>query len=271
MKHDVRRIEPTFFRSLFLALVLIAVSHSARSALVINEVDYVQPGTPDAGEFVELVNNGDTTVSLGTYRVALLDESGSQYRFYVLPPRDLGPGKFFVFCTDTDGVDNCAQVIEPSTDAIENGPPGAIALLESTNVVDSLSYGGDVPGYTEGTGSVPDDGSRPALGLSRCPNGVDTNDNSSDFSLQIITPGAENVCSSGPPEPCEAGLTLDDDRIDNTQEDYVSCDILTAGPYSVVTPGDVTFWARDGVRLLSDFSVGPGASFRVVIDPTIQP
>lgn len=68
---------------------------------------------------------------------------------------------------------------------------------------------------------------------------------------------------------CTPGLTLDDGRTDDNLRTYTSCDVLTAGPYHVVSPGDVTFRAATSVVLASGFSVGSGASFRAVIDTTI--
>ncbi len=69
---------------------------------------------------------------------------------------------------------------------------------------------------------------------------------------------------------CVPGLTIDDGRTVDTLETYTSCDVLTAGPFHVVSPGEVTFRAAGSIVLQSGFSVGSGASFRAVIDPGIQ-
>ena len=44
----------------------------ARAAVVMNEIDYDQPGT-DSGEFIELLNNGASAVSLNGYTIRLVN------------------------------------------------------------------------------------------------------------------------------------------------------------------------------------------------------
>jgi len=82
---------------------------------------------------------------------------------------------------------------------------------------------------------------------------------------------AEAALDVGGGAACTPGLTLDDGRTVATTETYTSCDTLTAGPFHAVSPGDVTFRAASSIVLGSGFSVGSGASFRAVIDPTITP
>jgi predicted extracellular nuclease len=68
--------------------------------------------------------------------------------------------------------------------------------------VDALSYEGNTAGSTEGTGTTAADSNSEAnVGLSRCPDGTDTNDNDADFVLAPITPGATNICGPPPPDP----------------------------------------------------------------------
>ena len=58
-----------------------------------------------------------------------------------------------------------------------------------------MSYEGDMI-TTETSGAGTDPSSQVDVGLSRSPSGVDTDDNSFDFIVACITPGAENACDA---------------------------------------------------------------------------
>jgi hypothetical protein len=69
-------------------------------------------------------------------------------------------------------------------------------------VLDGLAYEGEIEGVGEGepapedADSVGENGQppRPQVGLSRCPDGRDTDDNERDFLLVAPTPGRGNTC-----------------------------------------------------------------------------
>jgi len=68
-----------------------------------------------------------------------------------------------------------------------------------------------------------------------------------------------------------APVTLSNQTI-TTTETYTSCDTLTVGPaFRVEAPGDVTCRSAVRVVLTNGFSVGPGATFRAGIDPSLAP
>jgi predicted extracellular nuclease len=170
--------------------------------LVINEVDYDQPGT-DTAEFIEIKNVGAAAVDLSAYEVVLVNGANNAvYLTIALPAVPLAAGDYFVVCADAANTPNCDLDVSPNTNLIQNGAPDAIAIVSGGVVIDALSYEGDVPGYVEGTGAgLNDSGANDHQGLSRFPDGVDTDSNSDDFSLRCITPGAENTAqvSSCPP------------------------------------------------------------------------
>jgi hypothetical protein len=170
--------------------------------LVINEVDYDQPGT-DTAEFIEIKNVGTAAVQLGGYEVVLVNGANNAvYLTIALPAVPLAAGDYFVVCADAANTPNCDLDVSPNTNLIQNGAPDAIAIVQGGVVIDALSYEGDVPGFVEGTGvGLVDSGANDHQGLSRFPDGVDTDSNSDDFSLRCITPGAENTAqvSSCPP------------------------------------------------------------------------
>jgi hypothetical protein len=171
--------------------------------LVINEIDYDQPST-DAAEFIELRNNGSAPVSLGSYVIEMINGNGNTvYRTVELPAVLLDPAAYYVICGDAANVPHCDLDVSPDTNLIQNGPPDALALLLGGEIVDALCYEGDTgTPYTETSGSELDDlAVDPVsgadiydMGLSRCPDGSDTDNNNADFTFRAITPGTANNC-----------------------------------------------------------------------------
>ena len=183
-----------------LPVVLLAVPAGAVSnTLVINEIDYDQPGT-DAAEFIEIKNVSDDDISLEGYAIQLINGTGggaAQYQLFALPDVTLTSGEYFVLCANASTTGNCDLDVTPDTNLIQNGAPDALALLFNGAIIDSISYEGDVPGFVEGASAPTDDGV--AEGLSRCPDGVDSDMNNADFALGPITPGESNDCPEPPP------------------------------------------------------------------------
>jgi len=173
------------------------------AALVINEVDYDQPGT-DAAEFVEIRNNDSVSVDLSAYSLQLVNgNGGSVYSTTTFPSVSLAAGDYFVVCANAATVANCDVDVSPDTNFIQNGAPDAVALFFGSTLIDVVSYEGDtVAPYTEGSGAgLVDDAASATEGISRCADGSDTDQNNVDFSLREITPGAANACGGGELEP----------------------------------------------------------------------
>lgn len=170
--------------------------------LVVNEVDHTQPGG-DVAEFIEIKNISGFAVNLDPYYLELVNGIGggaSVYRVVELPNIILAPGQYYVVCTNPANVPGCNLVAPeaPAVGWLENTLPSAVALryrgIAAAWLVDTVSYGGNtgIP-FTEGQGvQVAGEESIPGLGISRFPDGIDTNQNSIDFSLRCITPGQPN-------------------------------------------------------------------------------
>lgn len=178
------------------------VSAATAAALVINEIDYDQPST-DTAEFVEVRNNDSVSVDLSSYSIEMINGNAggaTQYRLFALPVVNLAPGDYFVLCANNATVANCDLDVTPETDLIQNGAPDAVALLFNGSVVDTVSYEGNTGSpYTEGSGiGLEDPGTTSSvnLGISRLPDGVDTNQNNVDLSTRCITPGEANSTSN---------------------------------------------------------------------------
>ena len=181
----------------------VTVRDAPTGHLVINEVDYDQPGT-DAAEFLELYNADAAPVDLTNLSVVFINGSGgADYRTVALSG-SLAAGGFLVMSNTgvvvPAGVTN---IILPSN-AIQNGAPDGILILDTSTdtIVDALSYEGAItnaiiggtPGYNlvEGTATAVLD---PGAGsMVRMPDGNDTDDASADWFLSATpTPGAANI------------------------------------------------------------------------------
>jgi predicted extracellular nuclease len=180
--------------------------HAASTTVVVNEVDYDQVST-DTAEFLELKNVSSSPISLDSYVVELVNGNAGGALIYDtidLPDVSLPAGDYFVVCANAATVANCDLDDAPETNFIQNGDPDAIGLRNDETLVDALSYGGNSGApYTEGSGAGLDDNADGTNGLSRCPDGTDTDVNNVDFSYRPSTPGTANDC---PPAPTPAAI-----------------------------------------------------------------
>jgi len=179
------------------ALAGLVVTSATQAAVVINEIDYDQPGA-DTAEFIELYNNSSSNIALDSYSINLINgNDGSVYHSIDLTGFSMAGNSYFVVCDSASQVANCNDAFTSSSGWFQNGAPDAIALLDNGNIVDSLSYEGDVASASEGSATTLVDSGTVTTSLSRFPNGVDTNDNLTDFQLGCITPGTANITGSG--------------------------------------------------------------------------
>jgi predicted extracellular nuclease len=195
---------------LTLAIVVSALAAASGQAvsttLVVNEVDYDQEST-DTAEFLELKNVSAAAIDLDTFAVRLVNGTGGGavvYDTIDLPAVSLAAGDHYVVCANAGTVANCDLDDGPDSNFIQNGDPDAIGLVNGTTLVDALSYGGNTGApYTEVSGAGLDDIAEGANGLSRCPDGTDTDVNNADFPYRPSTPGTANDC---PPAPTPAAI-----------------------------------------------------------------
>lgn len=179
-------------------IVALAAPPCAAGHLVVNEIDYDQAGT-DASEFLEIYNGTGAAVNLAGYSVELVNGTGggaAVYQTIPLPAVDLADGDYFVVCADAATTFNCDLDVSPNTDLIQNGAPDAVGLRDGAGaLVDTVSYEGDTGApYTEGSGvGLVDDPAVANFGLSRFPDGVDTDVNNVDLAGRCHSPGLANL------------------------------------------------------------------------------
>ena len=168
----------------------------APGKVVINDLDYDQP-MGDTAEFVELKNVSTSPTNLDTFTLKIVNGATTPatvpHQLFDLPNVVLAGGDYFVVCANAANTANCDLDVTPNTDLIQNGPPDAVGLRESGNLVDAVSYEGNTT--TRPTPKAPAPASSDAGvtdGLSRCADSVDTDNNDADFELRPITPGLTN-------------------------------------------------------------------------------
>ncbi len=162
--------------------------------LVINEIDYDNKNL-DVAEFVELKNISDSTINFADtpFTLQFLQSDGAVRKTITLNSSSVLNNDYYVICNDSDKVLNCDQD-EVNADFLQNSTE-AVVLKYDNNIVDTVSYEGDVAGYVEGTAAGADSDTEAFVSLSRHPDGTDTNNNNSDFALKCITPGLVNNIS----------------------------------------------------------------------------
>jgi hypothetical protein len=198
---------------------LLLLPAQAAAQVVINEIEVDDIGI-DLAEFIELKNTGGAAVNLDSFSVQLINGGDSTAYFTVdLPNVALAAGDYFVICGSRLTIPNCDLDGGSDIEFLADGPD-AIALRDGVTLVDALAYGGAVAGYTEGT-AAPNDVTTNYTGLSRFPDGADTNNNSVDVSVRCQTPGVANSSAdTGCPTPIGCG-----DGISHVTED---CDLGAA-------------------------------------------
>lgn len=178
--------------------ILLQASSGGSGSLVINEIDYDQPGT-DYDEFIEIYNRGTGPADLSNVVLELWNGSGTViYDSISLAAAgsSLPAGGYLVVGSSTVIANLPGGVLtvafSASDNNVQNGGSNGdgILLRDGTTTLDSVSYEAIITGITEGTnhaGEESDDDS-----LSRVPNGNDTDENEDDFVKQTPTPGTVN-------------------------------------------------------------------------------
>ncbi len=181
--------------------------------LVINEVDYDQPGSDDA-EFVEIYNGSSADIGLSGLSLVFINGSnGAEYSSIDLSSAGtLAAGQYLVVGSNSvlGNVPGTELTIAfaQATNNVQNGAPDAVGLYNSNTdeLLDALSYEGSVTAgtingsatgtfnFVEGTASIAEDSNVDTGSLCRSPNGIDTDDASVDWAfVSTPTPGAANL------------------------------------------------------------------------------
>ena len=182
-------------------LIWLGSTASAQAALIINEIDYDQPGS-DTAEFIELHNPDTNPVALEGYTLELVNGSnGSVYGSFELSGLLIAAQGYLVLCSDPAAVANCSIDTAAGSWIQNGGSDGdAVALLYGTTLVDSVVYegiGASLGPYAEGGSFAASDSNSIILSIARLPDGLDTDFNAGDFDTACLTPGSPNLGGTG--------------------------------------------------------------------------
>jgi hypothetical protein len=174
------------------------------SGLVINEIDYDQPGT-DTAEYVEIVNDSAETRSLDGLALVLVNGATASEYLRVELSGSLLPRQYLaVAAPGVAGVPDTSRVARLSG-LIQNGDPDAVVLWSTITheAIDALSYGGDIVGASidgiavdviDGSPALVRDDGSVGRTLCRLPDRVDTHADASDWAAcSTPTPGGPNT------------------------------------------------------------------------------
>ncbi|HEY1554966.1 MAG TPA: lamin tail domain-containing protein [Kofleriaceae bacterium] len=177
--------------------------------LIINEVDYDQPGT-DMAEFIEIYNPTGLDVDLTGIVIYLVNGSGNVvYDTVDLSTSGTLPaGGYLVVAGSMVTVAPTAIALDPgwTSNQVQNGSPDGMALVDTNAsvVLDALSYAGamtavTLPGFpapvslVEGTAATAKDSNTTAGSMCREPSGNDTDNANADWQFcTTVTPGTAN-------------------------------------------------------------------------------
>lgn len=188
---------------------------STSDHLVINEVDYDQPGD-DTGEFLEIYNGTGAAVDLSDIVVYTINCSSSATVVATFPLSSLGSlpndgylvvGNPAVTVPSGTLFFDMSSVTKALSNNIQNGAPDGLVLATKSKgvVLDALSYEGScstikLPGASaavslvEGVATSVADNNDTINSMVRMANGSDTNDASVDWKLSNYpTPGGINL------------------------------------------------------------------------------
>jgi predicted extracellular nuclease len=192
------------------AAVVLGSSVASRAALVVNEAygGGGNSGSTIKNDFIELFNTGASAVNLSGYKLQYASATGlyddpataTDNTFNTFPTGSIPAGGFFLI-QEAQGAGGTISLTADYTDPTPiamSGTTGKVRLLDPTNtVLDRVSWGSTATDF-EGTGPAP--GTTNPTSVQRFPNGLDTNQNATDFVVGSPTPGAVNT-----PEPAAVG------------------------------------------------------------------
>ncbi len=167
------------------------------SGLLISEVRYDSPSSPDAEAFIELHGDPGTLLD-GVSVVGVNGTGGGDYAAIDLTGSIPADGIFLITLADAPAELLALADLTTSRADLQNGPD-SVQLRYGALVFDALAYGdfsGDAVTAGEGT---PHPGHAVDASLARDADFTDTNDNATDFHTGVPTPGA-------PTGPCAPGF-----------------------------------------------------------------
>jgi hypothetical protein len=168
----------------------------ARPEVAIVRVNEIETGTTvsAADEFVEVVNTGNAPADVGGWKLVYRSTAGSSDTTLATLPvaTSIAPGSFYLFGGSAYAG---ARAADQSFATGLAAAGGGVALRDANgDLVDSAGWGTATNAFVEGSAApAPPTTAAPGSSIVRKPDGRDTNDNSTDFTVATTaTPRAPN-------------------------------------------------------------------------------
>ena len=180
--------------------MLLALVSPSFAGLLINEVVYDPSGADDGLEWVELCNNGSTTIDLTGYSIETTSSS-SYSEAYTFASGSIAPGSYVLVGYGSSAY---AGSFSPNLANGTSNTSGVRIKSSGGTVVDTVLYATpNSKSFTEDSGTIPYEGAAEATNgksLGRFPDCGDSNVSSTDFAVYAaadVSPGAANPSSGG--------------------------------------------------------------------------
>lgn len=182
------------------------VSEPDTPMVVINEFNYIDIDG-DLKDFIELKNVGSDTIVMADLKVQhWANVGGGATAIYTIENTDFGsdvlaPGDYYVISVEGGVANADLEYFLASSEALERDT-GAIVVSYvplSDLILDEVGYGQNLANHFEAALILtedPGDFLATDIGLSRIFDGQDSDNNSADFALRCVTPGAANSTST---------------------------------------------------------------------------
>ena len=165
------------------------------SEILINEVRINDEGSDDM-TFIEIY--GPPGTNLSGYKLIGIDgRTGNEYKTVEIEGEIPQSGYFVI--AQNNAIPNYTQIADVD---FQNGPDNIVLTDAAGNTIDSIGYGNfGEDEYFMGEGEPAPEKGDNDYSLSRCPDHIDTNNNSRDFAISEASPGEPNdpYCPTPPP------------------------------------------------------------------------
>jgi DNA/RNA endonuclease YhcR with UshA esterase domain len=196
----------SFFIISFLFFVAVKyVSASWADHLVISEVQISGGVGKTTNDFIEIYNPTQSVIDISSWKLRKRTQTGGESSIKVFSEgKNIPAHGFFLWANSNNGYDQTINADEASTQTIADN--NSIALFNTSDVlIDALAWGsGHVNPFFEGSTTSTPVNPEANQSLERNPsgengNGEDTNENYSDFFLQVMPNPQNSYASSTPP------------------------------------------------------------------------
>ncbi len=239
-------------------MVLLAgllVPGSASGQFVINEIDYDQDAD-DNFEVIEIRNVTDEPQSLSDWDLEIVP--GVRGNF---PPTLVQPGEYFVICGNFGGPLPC-NFRFPRNDILPDAGAEIRMITPADEIAVSAVYGGTSDAFIDPPGA-------PSFALARCPDSVDSGDDSVDFVPVPLTNGGANACGGLVSSKVSEAGTVGDQLLFFFDARPGRTTFLTIGnPSADAVLVEVVFYSQSLTTRLAEDTILLDGAGATVIDPT---